>query len=78
MKDIGREGPFKSAFEADIDGVIRREIVSYRKVQSSEGSMLVKETCIRNYFTDDDYTDESCRLPLERITWVKITVLLDI
>ena len=68
MKDIGREGPFKSAFEADIDGVVRREITSYRKVQSSEGSMLVKETCIRNYFTAGDYTDESFILPLERKT----------
>ena len=64
MKDIDREGPFKSAFEVDIDGVIRREIVWYRKI----GNMLMRETSVRNYFNDGDYTDESCSLPLERIT----------
>ena len=58
------EGPFKSAFEADIQGVVRREIISYRKVQSGSRTMVVKEVAIRRYFPDGDYVDLTEEIPL--------------
>ena len=47
------EGPFKSAFESDVDGVIRREIVTYRM----KGDVMIKETATRDYYKSGDYHD---------------------
>jgi hypothetical protein len=54
------EGPFKNAFDADVDGVIRREIVSYRM---KDGNM-VKETACRDYYESGDYHDRISTQPL--------------
>ena len=37
------EGPFKSAFDADTNGVVRREIVTYRM----KNGMMVKESAVQ-------------------------------
>ena len=47
------EGPFKSAFEADTDGVMRREILTYR----IKNGMLYKEAATREYYKSGDYHD---------------------
>ena len=54
------EGPFKSAFDADTDGVIRREIVTYR----IKNGMMVKESACRDYYKDGDYHDSQNAMPL--------------
>ena len=54
------EGPFKHAFEADTEMLVRREIVTYRY----RDGLLVKETAMRNYFDDGDYIDSSSNAPL--------------
>lgn len=54
------EGPFKSAFESDIDGVIRREIVTYRM----KGDVMIKETATRDYYKSGDYHDSVSTQPL--------------
>ena len=47
------EGPFKSAFDADTDGVIRREIITYRV----KDGVIVKEEASRDYYKSGDYHD---------------------
>ena len=47
------EGPFKSAFDADTDGVLRREIVTYR----IKNGILYKEAATRDYYKSGDYHD---------------------
>ena len=54
------EGPFKNAFDADIDGVIRREIVTYRM----KNGMMIKESACRDYYTSGDYHDSQSTQPL--------------
>jgi hypothetical protein len=54
------EGPFKSAFESDVDGVIRREIVTYRM----KGDVMIKETATRDYYKSGDYHDSVSTQPL--------------
>jgi hypothetical protein len=54
------EGPFKSAFDADTNGVVRREIVTYR----IKNGMMVKETACRDYYKDGDYHDSQNAMPL--------------
>ena len=54
------EGPFKSAFESDVDGVIRREIVTYRM----KGGVITKETATRDYYKSGDYHDSVATQPL--------------
>lgn len=54
------EGPFKSAFDADTDGVIRREIITYRV---KDGAM-VKEEASRDYYKSGDYHDSNNSMPL--------------
>jgi len=54
------EGPFKSAFESDVDGVIRREIVTYRM----KGDVMIKETATRDYYKSGDYHDSISTQPL--------------
>ena len=47
------DGPFKNAFDADTDGVIRREIITYRMRNGS----MIKEEASRDYYTSGDYHD---------------------
>jgi hypothetical protein len=57
------EGPFKSTFDADIGGVVRREIVTYRKL--SNGNMS-KEVTVRDYYESGDYHDSQTTLILTK------------
>ncbi len=54
------DGPFKNAFEGDIEGVIRREIVTYRL----KNDVMVKETATRDYYNSGDYHDAISTQPL--------------
>lgn len=54
------EGPFKSAFESDVENVIRREIVTYRM----KNGMMIKETATRDYYKSGDYHDSVSTQPL--------------
>ena len=54
------EGPFKSAFDADTDGVIRREIITYRV----KDGVMVKEEATRDYYKSGDYHDSNNSMPL--------------
>ena len=54
------EGPFKAAFDADIDGVVRREIVTYRV----KNGLMTKETAVRDYYRSGDYHDSQNNMPL--------------
>lgn len=54
------DGPFKSAFDADTEGVIRREIVTYRM----KGNIMVKEEAFRDYYKSGDYHDGQSSTPL--------------
>jgi hypothetical protein len=54
------EGPFKSAFEADTAGVLRREIVTYRLLNG----VMIRETTVRDYYKNGDYHDSQTTLPL--------------
>jgi len=54
------DGPFKSAFEADTQGVVRREITTYRY----KNNVLVKESASRDYYADGDYHDTMSSKPL--------------
>jgi len=57
------DGPFKSAFEADLDGVVSREIITYRY----KNGIMVKETASRDYSADGDYHDTISTKPLPEI-----------
>ena len=54
------EGPFKNAFDADTDGVVRREIVTYR----IKNGIMVKESAVRDYYANGDYQDSQNSMPL--------------
>jgi hypothetical protein len=54
------EGPFKSAFDADTGGVIRREIVTYRM----RDGIMIKETACRDYYKSGDYHDSQSTTPM--------------
>jgi hypothetical protein len=54
------EGPFKAAFDSDITGVVRREIVTYRM----KNGIMVKETAYRDYYKNGDYHDSQSSTPL--------------
>ena len=49
------DGPFKSAFEASRDKVIKQELVTY---SVNEDGKYVKEIATRKFFTDD-YVDST-------------------
>jgi len=53
-------GPFKAAFDADTDGVIRREIITYRM----KNGIMVKEEASRDYYKSGDYHDSNNSKPL--------------
>jgi hypothetical protein len=54
------EGPFKNAFDADTNGVVRREIVTYRM----KNNTMVKEIAYRDYYESGDYHDSQSSTPL--------------
>ena len=54
------DGPFKAAFDADTDGVIRREIITYRM----KNGILIKEEASRDYYKSGDYHDTQNNKPL--------------
>jgi hypothetical protein len=54
------EGPFKQAFDADLEGVVRREIVTYRL----RNGIMVKESACRDYYKSGDYHDSQNTMPL--------------
>ena len=54
------DGPFKDAFDADTDGVVRREIITYR----IKNGIMVKEEACRDYYKSGDYHDSQNSKPL--------------
>ena len=54
------DGPFKAAFNADTDGVVRREIITYRV----KDGVMVKEEASRDYYKSGDYHDAQNSKPL--------------
>lgn len=54
------EGPFKNAFDSDVKGVIRREIVTYR----IRDGIMIKEEATRDYYKSGDYHDSQSTAPL--------------
>ena len=54
------EGPFATAFTADTQGVVRREIITYRL----RDGVMVKEEASRDYYSSGDYHDTSNIKPL--------------
>jgi hypothetical protein len=57
------DGPFKSAFEANTTDVVRREITTYRV----RNGMMIKETAVRDYYSNGDYHDSHNTLPLVKL-----------
>jgi hypothetical protein len=57
------DGPLKRAFDLlDTDGVVSRELVTYR----IRDGMVLKETVARRYF-ENDYTDSMKTEPLTKL-----------
>ena len=54
------EGPLVNAFEADIEGVVKQEFITYRK----RDGMFVKETSTRQFMSNGDYHDSYTDEPL--------------
>ena len=54
------DGPFKNAFDSDIDGVIRREINTYRM----KNGIMFKESAYRDYYKSGDYHDSQSTTPI--------------
>jgi len=56
---MDKEGPFYAAFQGDITGVIKQELITYR----IRDGMLFKETVSREY-SKGDYQDTTTSIPL--------------
>lgn len=54
------DGPFRSAFDGDTVGVVRREIITYRM----RDGIMVKEEAFRDYYKSGDYHDSQSTAPL--------------
>jgi len=54
------DGPFKNAFDADTQGVVRREIVSYRV----RNGIMYMESATRDYYKSGDYHDSQTSVAL--------------
>ena len=54
-KTVTRDGPLKSAFESDTQGVVRQELVTYRM----RSGKLFRETTTRVFSSNGDYQDSS-------------------
>ena len=59
-QERGDEGPFKNAFESDVEGVIRREINTYRV----KSGIMVKESASSDYYKSGDYHDSQSTMPI--------------
>jgi len=57
------EGPFLSEFEKDLNGVVRRELVTYRY----RDGMIVKEKVIRSFRKDGNYHDTTTSIPMPQL-----------
>ena len=57
------DGPFKAAFDADVEGVVRREIITYRYRNGS----IIKEISSRAYHADGDYIDSQSIQPMPEL-----------
>ena len=57
------DGPFKAAFDADLEGVVRREIITYRYRNGS----IIKEIASRAYHADGDYIDSQSIQPMPEL-----------
>lgn len=57
------DGPFKSEFDTDLEGVVRRELVTYRY----KDGIMTKEIAIRTY-TTGDYNDSTSHIPMPEIS----------
>ena len=58
------EGPFLSEFEKDLDGVVLREMVTYRY----KDGMMIKETVTRRFKKGGDYHDKTSSTPMPALT----------
>tara|TARA_R110000765_G_scaffold331686_1_gene422489 strand:+ start:332 stop:517 length:186 start_codon:yes stop_codon:yes gene_type:complete len=56
-----KDGPFKQAFEEDLEGVIRQELITY-KIKNG----LLKRIVVTRQYHDstEDYIDSSASSPL--------------
>lgn len=59
---VDTSGPFKSAFEASTEGVIRQELITYKMCDG----LMIKEVNVRKY-TPNDYIDSKDVIPLGEI-----------
>ncbi len=57
------KGPFLTEFEKDLEGVVLREMITYRY----RNGMMVKETVTRRFKKGGDYHDTSSTSPLPNI-----------
>jgi hypothetical protein len=57
------EGPFTSAFENDVEGVVKQELITYRV----KNGMLRKEVTTRTFKGSDDWDDTSTVTPLVKV-----------
>ncbi len=58
------DGPFVSAFETDIDGVVKQELITYRV----KDGMLRKETTSRRFNSDQtDWHDSQSTEPMMEV-----------
>jgi hypothetical protein len=58
------EGPFTSAFESDIEGVVKQELITYRV----KDGMLRKEVTTREFRDNGkDWNDTSTVSPLAKV-----------
>ena len=58
------EGPFTSAFESDIEGVVKQELITYRV----KNGMLRKEVTTREFKDNGkDWNDTSTVSPLVKV-----------
>ena len=60
--NVDTSGPFKSAFEASTEGVIRQEFITYKM----RDGLMIKEVSVRKY-TPNDYIDSQDVIPLGEI-----------
>lgn len=53
-------GPFQTVYDSDQDGVIRKELVIYRKT----GGHVIRESATREYHNNGDYHDSIGSTPI--------------
>ena len=58
--NMSEQGPFKDAFNSDVDGVIRREINTYRM----KDGIMIKESATRDYYKSGNYHDSQTIIPI--------------